>query len=140
MSKDKLRGRKKVEQQVREARMKDQEADAQLNEMLKGVIDLCERTDIEPETLLYRLGILTHVARKVLLRKQQEMFGPKGKEIDKKQMKLIREDYFRLLQTLDQQSLLAMMEERGPQAPPAEAPKARPANVKRTGGDLPGYC
>ncbi|MHC1709401.1 MAG: hypothetical protein AB9819_03220 [Methanomassiliicoccales archaeon] len=101
MSKKKLRTRKKLVEQLEQARKKDQEADRELAALAQAMLHLCEERDVEPETLLYQIGLLDHIAMKVLVRKHAKEFLGEGEEnIGKKKLKLVHDDFGRLIQVI----------------------------------------
>jgi hypothetical protein len=101
MSRKKLRSRKKLVEQLEQARKKDQEVDRELAALAQAMLHLCEEKDVEPETLLYQIGLLDHIAMKVLMRKHaKEFLGEDGENISKKRLKLVHDDFGRLIQVI----------------------------------------
>ncbi len=101
MSRKRLRGRKKLVEQLERAREKDQEADKELAALGQAMLHLCEERDVEPETLLYQIGLLDHIAMKVLMRKHAKEFLGDGKEnVRKKRLKMVHDDFGRLIQVI----------------------------------------
>jgi len=111
MSKNKLRSRKKMVEQLDQARKKDQEADRELAALAQAMLHLCQEKDVEPETLLYQIGLLDHIAMKVLMRKHAKEFLGEGKEnIGKRKLKLVHEDFGRLIQVIQDSAFSSLKE------------------------------
>ncbi|KAF5044232.1 hypothetical protein DSECCO2_493930 [anaerobic digester metagenome] len=101
MSRKKLRGRKKLVEQLEQARKKDQEADHELAALAQAMLHLCEEKDVEPETLLYQIGLLDQIAVKVLMRKHaKEFLGEDKENVGRKRLKLVHDDFGRLIQVI----------------------------------------
>ena len=111
MSRKRLRSRKKLVEQLEQARKKDQEADRELAALAQAMLHLCEEKDVEPETLLYQIGLLDHIAMKVLVRKHaKEFLGEDKENPGKKRLKLVHDDFGRLIQVIQDRAFASLKE------------------------------
>ncbi|OPX62718.1 MAG: hypothetical protein A4E29_00492 [Methanomassiliicoccales archaeon PtaB.Bin134] len=100
----KLRGRKRLVEQLERAREKDKDADKQLADLARSMLRVCREKDVEPETLLFQLELLDQVALEVLMRKYFSEFMEDEGGMGKKRKKQVHEDLGRLVQVIQEQA------------------------------------
>lgn len=142
MSKKKLRSMKEINKQIRAARSRDEEAEKELARLGRSMLDVCKENNVEPETMLVQLGLLTSIARRELVRKHSsEFIDPKQEPPGGKEKKVIIEDFQRMLTAISRQCDEAREDPDGNVDEPGvgKAQEGNRAGAKKKKDDRPHY-
>jgi hypothetical protein len=129
-SKIKVRKKKKMKLDLMNEIERDGKSGEELRAMMRGVLDFCERKDLQPETLLMELGRIHSVAARVFMKKHQEQIAG---SLDRKLTEKEIEDFKRSLDQLQKFGQVELKQRTGgARSTPAER---RPA--QRNNEDMP---
>lgn len=97
MTRKHLRSRKELVKSIEHGREKDTEAIGIIKGLGTSMLKVCEEKDVEPESMLSELILLTMIANGVLMKKYRTQFpNPDGKPWTKRQERRIHDDIDRL--------------------------------------------
>lgn len=97
MTKKHLRSRRELVKSIEKGREKDTEAIGIIKGLGTSMLKVCEEKDVEPESMLSELILLTMIANGVLMKKYRTQFpNPDGKPWTKRQEERIHDDIDRL--------------------------------------------
>lgn len=101
MTRKHLRSRKELVNNINRGREKDKEAMSVIVELGTSMLKVCEEKDVEPESMISELILLTIIANNVLMKKYQTQFpNHDGKPWTKGQERQIHDDIDRLWEIL----------------------------------------